>query len=59
MGSVKKCFVCEELVAPDNYELNKEVNMPVCSNCIGTENEKKKIEELLDSLAEGLICGCI
>lgn len=59
MKSSKKCFVCKKPVSPDSYDLNKEVNMPVCSDCKGTDEEKKTVEEMLDSLADGLVCGCI
>ncbi len=59
MLSIKKCFVCEEPVSPDSYELNCEIHMPVCSNCKGTDKEKKLVEEMLDSLADELVCGCI
>ena len=59
MRSQKKCFVCSEPVDNVSYELNKEVNMPVCNNCKGTEKEKEIVEEMLDSLADGLVCGCI
>ena len=59
MESSKKCFVCGNEVPVNLYELNKDVNMPVCINCKGTDEEKTKIEELLDSLADGLVCGCI
>lgn len=58
-GFSKICFVCQESVYPENSELNPEVNLPVCFNCKGTENEKKAVAEHLDSLAEGLVCGCI
>ena len=46
-------------VSHDTYELNMDVNMPVCSNCKETDQEKNEVEEMLDSLADGLICGCI
>lgn len=59
MAVLKKCFVCKEPVSADSYELNLEVNMPVCKNCKGSEQEKKMAEEMLDSLADGLVCGCI
>jgi len=39
--------------------VNKTVMLPVCKNCIGTAEEKQKEEEYLDSLADGLVCGCI
>ena len=59
MNTAKKCFVCENFVSIESYDLNTEVNMPVCDQCKGTNVEKKKVEELLDSLADGLVCGCI
>lgn len=55
----RKCFVCEAPILEETYLLNKEVNLPVCEKCKGTESEKKKVEELLDSLADGFVCGCI
>jgi hypothetical protein len=55
----KKCFVCKTEVKSDNWELNPEVNMPVCNTCKGTDKEKETVAELLDSLADGLVCGCI
>lgn len=59
MESSKKCFVCKNPVPETVYDLNVEVNMPVCKNCKGTDEEKKMVEEMLDSLADGLVCGCI
>ncbi len=38
---------------------NQVTNLPVCDTCKGTEKEKIKEQEALDSLADGLICGCI
>ena len=58
-NKIRKCFVCEAPILEENYTLNQEVNMPVCKKCLGTDEEKKKVEELLDSLADGLVCGCI
>jgi NMD protein affecting ribosome stability and mRNA decay len=55
----KKCFVCQIETTKNNSEINQEVNMPVCNICKGTPLEKQKIAELLDSLADGLVCGCI
>jgi predicted metal-binding protein len=55
----KKCFVCNNNVPTDNLELNADVNLFVCNNCKGTYEEKKAVAELLDSLADGLVCGCI
>lgn len=56
---LKKCFVCQAEITKENSALNKEVNLPVCQNCAGTPPEKEKVLELLDSLADGLVCGCI
>lgn len=53
----KKCFVCGNNSA--NLTIQKSVNLPVCNQCIGTEAEKKAVEELLEGLAEGFVCGCI
>ena len=53
------CFVCHRTVTAENSELNKEVYLRVCNTCKGTEEEKKAVDEQLDSLADGLVCGCI
>ena len=58
-GFSKKCFVCHKDISPEKSILNPEVNLPVCENCSGTENEKKSIEEYFERLAEDLVCGCI
>ena len=56
---IKRCFVCRVDLPKENQLWNTEVNLPVCNNCHGTDEEKKTIAELLDSLADGLVCGCI
>ncbi len=53
------CFVCKKSFPKEAVEINKEVYLPVCSECKDTENEKRLVEENLDSLAEGFVCGCI
>lgn len=58
-GFSKKCFVCQKEIAGTASVLNMEVNLPECIECQGTEDERKKIAELLDSLADGFVCGCI
>ena len=58
-GIKKKCFVCEKEVVPEQLTLNNEVNLLVCTICKGKPEEKKTVAELLDSLADGLVCGCI
>jgi len=55
----KKCFVCEQPVIIENYTINHVLNMPVCNQCKNSENEKHKEAEILESLAEGFVCGCI
>ncbi len=57
--SNKKCFVCQNEFLNNQLELNNEVNLLVCNSCKGTEKEKETVAELLDSLADGLVCGCI
>jgi NMD protein affecting ribosome stability and mRNA decay len=58
-GFYNHCFVCRLEVTKENSELNHEVNLPVCNNCKGTKKEKETVAEFLDSLADGLVCGCI
>jgi len=60
MQSIKNtCFVCKQAVTAENSTINPVVNMPVCLSCKGTDQEKKEEQELLDSLADGFVCGCI
>ena len=60
MGSINtSCFVCKKPVKPETAEINQVVNMPVCRECKGTEEEKTEEKEVLDSLADGFVCGCI
>ena len=54
-----RCFVCKKEIDPTTTKRNNIVNLPVCDSCIGTEKEKVTEAEYLDSLADGLICGCI
>ena len=58
-GINKRCFVCEIEVSKVNSELNLDVYLQVCESCKGSDAEKKKVNELLNSLADGLVCGCI
>jgi len=60
MGGLNhRCFVCQADVTNENSVLNTEVNLPVCYTCRGTVKERETAAELLDSLADGLVCGCI
>lgn len=58
-GINKRCFVCNTELSKVKWELNYEVNLSVCESCKGSENEKAKVKELLESLADGFVCGCI
>jgi hypothetical protein len=53
------CFVCEKTILSDDIFYHPKVNLPICDACSGSESEVAKVEELLEGLAEGLICGCI
>ena len=53
------CFVCNRLQEESNFKMNPVIMKPVCLNCSDTIQEKQKEADLLDSLADGLICGCI
>jgi len=53
-----KCFVCGKEIQ-DKKNKNKITNLPVCNICKGSEKEKTKEKEALDSLADGFVCGCI
>ena len=53
------CFVCNRFLEESNFKMNPVIMKPVCLNCSDTIQEKQKEAELLDSLADGLICGCI
>lgn len=60
MGSINSsCFVCKTAITPETSEINMVVNMPVCLKCKGSDSEKKEEKEVLDSLADGFVCGCI
>lgn len=56
-GRFEKCFVCGEI--PQNGFRHKQVNLPICSECVDSDREKKAVEQLLEGLAEGFVCGCI
>lgn len=53
------CFVCGKEVNPLTAKKNKELNLPVCDTCSGTEEEKKAVGEHLEGMADGFVCGCI
>ncbi len=55
----KKCFVCGINIESEAIRKNKELNLPVCENCEGSEQEKQAVNDLTEGLAEGFVCGCI
>ncbi|MFV0590841.1 MAG: hypothetical protein ACK5M7_05610 [Draconibacterium sp.] len=55
----KTCFVCKESVTPETSTINTMVNLPVCKKCKGTDAEQQEEKAVLDSLADGFVCGCI
>lgn len=54
-----QCFVCGNELDPQQSEINVLFNLPVCNECKGTDREKQAVEELLEGLADGFVCGCI
>ncbi len=54
-----QCFVCDSPVNEAKFSYHQQVNLPVCEGCKGTEDERKKVKELLEGLADGFVCGCI
>ena len=53
------CFVCGEKVTEENSQLNLVVNLPVCRDCKGTNEEQQAEKDYMESLAEGFVCGCV
>ena len=53
-----KCFVCG-IEINEVTDKNKVTNLPVCAKCKGSQKEREKEQEALDSLADGFVCGCI
>jgi hypothetical protein len=54
-----QCFVCGAEIDPLISKKNKQFNLPVCEICVGTDQEKSAIEDYLEGMAEGFVCGCI
>jgi hypothetical protein len=52
------CFVCEKEVDAKTAKKNHQLNLPVCDDCINTEAEKKALDDFLDGMADGYVCGC-
>ena len=53
------CFVCGKPTDAQNEQKNKQINLPVCNECIGTAEEDKAVEDLTEGMADGFVCGCI
>ena len=56
---LSQCFVCEKVIDPQNTEKNIQFNLSVCDDCKGTDREKDAIDQLLEGMADGFVCGCI
>jgi len=54
-----RCFVCGKEIDPEHTAKNKQINLPVCDECISTEREQMAVDELNEGMAEGFVCGCI
>lgn len=54
-----QCFVCGIEIDPEIVGRNKQLNLPVCADCQGSEKELKAIQELNEGMADGFVCGCI
>lgn len=55
----KICFVCEMPLPERAISMNYRVNLPVCTDCKETDKEKQAEKDLLESLADDFVCGCI
>ncbi|MBC8005006.1 MAG: hypothetical protein H7X84_06000 [Verrucomicrobia bacterium] len=53
------CFVCGKETDPQTTSKNIQLNLPVCNECKDTEEEKKALDELIEGMADGFVCGCI
>lgn len=53
------CFVCETSLDDALFTIHSQVHLPLCSACKETQQEKDKVKELLEGLAEDLGIGCI
>ncbi len=54
-----RCFVCGILIEQEISKKNPVLNLPVCNTCEGTDHEKKAVEDHLEDMADGFVCGCI
>ena len=56
---INQCYVCGKIVDPLNAEKNIQFNLPVCDVCKGSNREAEAIDQLLEGMADGFVCGCI
>ena len=54
-----QCFVCGIAIDPIHSKRNKQLNLPVCDDCCGSDLEKSSVEDHLEGMADGFVCGCI
>jgi len=54
-----RCFVCGNSIDKEISKKNMVLNLPVCNACEGTDQEKKAVEDHLEGMADGFVCGCI
>jgi len=54
-----RCFVCQKHLDSIKATKNPELNLPVCEQCKGKDEEKAMVSKLTDGLADGFVCGCI
>jgi hypothetical protein len=54
-----RCFVCQKKLGSMKTAKNQELNLPVCEQCKGTDEEKEMVKRLTDELADGFVCGCM
>lgn len=57
--NLKNCFVCKTPIMDKKLEYNSKINLPVCTNCIDSEEEVRAVKMALESLGEDFVCGCI
>lgn len=58
-GFSNTCFVCGAAVGAGRFSVNREVGLPVCEQCKGSDAEKEAVKKLIEGLADGFVCGCI
>ena len=44
------CFVCKKVLPKQTLKMNRELYLPVCPGCKDSDEEKKAIDDYLESL---------